>query len=258
MKNSILILSFCLFIITSSFCQIISGNTNIQIPCCMNKDSVDIDNDGNYELKIESAYFGTLLAYTATSPNESDLCGPMPINRTVDIYSGCNPSGIMLAGDMGNMGWDLGIMKPNEGSKYLGFVKINSPADTTFGWIEIDFRGGINGNPTQDAMFILSYGYNTTSNEHIQTGQTSVSSINEININNTFVLSPNPANNNLYVSSEKILKKITVYDITGKKVIEIKQNTSSVNIDISSFNPGIYFIKVDDGNSFYQKKFIKL
>ena len=40
------------------------------------------------------------------------------------------------------------------------------------------------------------------------------------------------------------LDKIEVYDVTGKKYIELKPENNNLTLDFSKFNKGIYFVKL--------------
>lgn len=62
---------------------------------------------------------------------------------------------------------------------------------------------------------------------------------------------PNPNNGSFVVSTEAIPSEIVVTDVLGNKVYSVKPNTSTVSIDIHSFEQGIYFVnvKTDKGNT---------
>lgn len=64
---------------------------------------------------------------------------------------------------------------------------------------------------------------------------------------------PNPASNNLYIESQKSIKKIKIYDISGKMIQTISSNLQSHTIDISHLPNGIYVLQVDDSGF---KKFV--
>lgn len=65
---------------------------------------------------------------------------------------------------------------------------------------------------------------------------------------------PNPAFDMIYVNSSKPLVSIEIYSYSGVKVIE----TNGANeLDISSLKPGIYCMKMYDGNTHSVKQLIK-
>ncbi|WP_407556675.1 T9SS type A sorting domain-containing protein [Winogradskyella sp. 4-2091] len=65
---------------------------------------------------------------------------------------------------------------------------------------------------------------------------------------NTFKIYPNPVTDVLQIESNKTIKTLEIYSITGKRLAMV-QNTSS--IDVPEFNNGMYFIKIisEDGNA---------
>ena len=80
-------------------------------------------------------------------------------------------------------------------------------------------------------------------------------SVKEIN-NTQLTVYPNPSSNILNFENEnKVTKKATVIDLTGKKVKEINGNVNSINI--SDLNNGLYLLQVDYGTSIGQCRFIK-
>ncbi|HEY0046399.1 MAG TPA: T9SS type A sorting domain-containing protein [Flavobacterium sp.] len=70
-------------------------------------------------------------------------------------------------------------------------------------------------------------------------------------------LTPNPATDilNLNVSNVQIYD-LTIYDLTGKQILDIN-NSAQPTINISTIQPGIYFVNVNQsGKSFRQKLII--
>ena len=72
---------------------------------------------------------------------------------------------------------------------------------------------------------------------------------------NDLVLYPNPTQTTLNISSTTTIDKITVADLTGKKVLEQKQNTTQVNVQ--NLAKGIYILEVFVGQNKQTRKFIK-
>lgn len=77
--------------------------------------------------------------------------------------------------------------------------------------------------------------------------------LKEISIN----LYPNPTTDKLFWSAESdIIKKVTIYNINGKKILE--QNISENSINISHLANGTYIVKLETNNEIsYHSKFIK-
>jgi hypothetical protein len=68
---------------------------------------------------------------------------------------------------------------------------------------------------------------------------------------NQFTIYPNPPSNLLYISSKNNIESLEISDLNGKQLIK-KAGVNSV--DISELSKGIYFIKLNDKETF---KFIK-
>ena len=70
--------------------------------------------------------------------------------------------------------------------------------------------------------------------------------------------SPNPISSNLIINnlSNKQIKKIVIYDITGKQIINLNECTEN-NIDVSYLKPGIYELLIQLDKLAIQRKFIK-
>ncbi|MFZ4799585.1 MAG: T9SS type A sorting domain-containing protein, partial [Bacteroidia bacterium] len=74
---------------------------------------------------------------------------------------------------------------------------------------------------------------------------------NSTNFTKSISIYPNPAKNNLFIESNYDLSKsvIAIYDVLGKKMnLDIDNNSSksSVQLNISNYNNGIYFVKIMD------------
>lgn len=75
--------------------------------------------------------------------------------------------------------------------------------------------------------------------------------------NNTKInIYPNPVNEILNLSNIETIEKLTIYDVTGKNVLEIK-DISNHQIDVSSLEKGVYFIDIKTQNGSFKEKFVK-
>lgn len=73
----------------------------------------------------------------------------------------------------------------------------------------------------------------------------------------TLNISPNPANNFIKIDTDmKSDAIVTIFSITGQKVIETEKNKQSFTIDISSLKGGIYFVRLDNGQQQISKKIV--
>lgn len=85
-------------------------------------------------------------------------------------------------------------------------------------------------------------------------------SINE-NEAASFSLFPNPAANVINIGANGFEESysVSVFDITGKSIMERSRLNGNSNLDISSISPGVYFIQARDehGAIIYSEKFMK-
>jgi len=59
---------------------------------------------------------------------------------------------------------------------------------------------------------------------------------------NDLTVFPNPSNGVFYIASNKVIQNIVVFDVSGKKVVDITRNFNQ--IDLSNLNKGVYFLNI--------------
>lgn len=80
-------------------------------------------------------------------------------------------------------------------------------------------------------------------------------SLNEVSGNNEFSVFPNPTLNNWTVKAAQNITSVTVYDVLGKRVIDMNTASDTVEIDASNLISGVYFAQI---NAVSGNKTIKL
>ncbi len=108
--------------------------------------------------------------------------------------------------------------------------------------------------PVQSASGIQSKGQVITVN-----AEGTVTGIYE-DLGSKVVVYPNPFDNNVTISFGErsgVVRSAELFDITGKHVISTAPMSERLSIDGTHLKPGIYFIKVRDGNAFYVRKVAK-
>ena len=76
--------------------------------------------------------------------------------------------------------------------------------------------------------------------------------------NKSLLIYPNPSSTtvNWYISKLKNVElSVEVYSLTGQLINKTKTKVNSLSI--KNYLPGIYFIRISDGESFYSAKFVK-
>lgn len=121
-------------------------------------------------------------------------------------------------------------------------------------------ENGLNPNDSLDGPVITSDGYSNLEhylNSDIPYIKPKALGLSNITAMDELELFPNPANDKIYFSNTLNITQVSIYSISGSLVI-VKDNMNTNSIDISSIDPGIYFIKAISGdNNIYSQKIIK-
>lgn len=67
---------------------------------------------------------------------------------------------------------------------------------------------------------------------------------------------PNPASSSININSSFIMNSIRIYDVIGQQILLIKPNINQINLDISSFKNGMYYLEIESQNKKIAKKLI--
>jgi hypothetical protein len=74
---------------------------------------------------------------------------------------------------------------------------------------------------------------------------------------NNISIYPNPIRDIITIKSSEIISAINLYNILGEEVLLMKIGSNDVNIDLSSFSEGIYWIRVQTNKELITKKIVK-
>ena len=80
-------------------------------------------------------------------------------------------------------------------------------------------------------------------------------------VENTLSVIPNPSNGKFYIqlnsfADNSLIYQITIYDLVGREIFSSSESKKSVNLDLSAYPKGIYFLKAKDETKYYTKKII--
>jgi len=73
----------------------------------------------------------------------------------------------------------------------------------------------------------------------------------------SFTIIPNPAKNNITISAGTVFHTVEVCNFLGQTVISQPVSGTSVSLNVSQLNNGIYFVRVTSENGISVKKFLK-
>jgi len=261
-----------------TFTNIISGSGAEEAPYGIENNSADVDNDGyidiltNGNILLNNGDF-TFTLYTADTPGPGAI-GDANNDGFVDVFNGTNL--YVQEGNNGN-NW-LKITTTGTASNINGIgarVEINTPA----------------GIQIRDVMSGSGFRYMSSLNTHFGLGE--VNSVDAItvywpsgiidvvdtpNINTTInitegetlsleesfieelVIYPNPVKNSLTIESSLDINQsvISVFDMTGKRVINYKAKGEVNSVDVAGLSAGQYILRIISiENRIVSTKFIK-
>lgn len=132
-------------------------------------------------------------------------------------------------------------------------------ADETYKFtLHTIFSGGFYLFEGSSDLTLLRFATPITFNEGYPNHPNDVS-VTEILDNNLINIHPNPAKNQLTISSEQlVVENIEILDITGKTVKQLVINKEQVTINIADLQNGIYILKAKTKQGVIVKRFVKI
>lgn len=120
---------------------------------------------------------------------------------------------------------------------------------------EISFNTG----GTGENIYILATGFGTNTGDLILnvTADGLLSTEEESLSDNDITLFPNPAINDLTISSREVIENVNVYNLSGQVVLQKSVNATQDLVDVSNLTSGIYLMQLTSNGQSVTKKFIK-
>lgn len=107
-----------------------------------------------------------------------------------------------------------------------------------------------------EAFVTANCGDQTSGESNHVTFTTLVDGIEDIDVNT--VIYPNPTTGKVTVSNiQSPINGIEVYDVYGKLLNRVEPNLNEVNLDITHYAAGVYFIRIETGNGVANKRIVK-
>lgn len=123
------------------------------------------------------------------------------------------------------------------------------------------FASNINGLSSGTTYYVRAYATNSTGTSYgnVVAFTTETSSIEDIYNKDNLIIYPNPANDFITVKTSDIKSGsiLTIYDVTGRIVLEKGLIQNESQIDIGKLVSGIYYVKIVNENTISGSKFIK-
>ncbi len=98
-----------------------------------------------------------------------------------------------------------------------------------------------------------------TESEHSETVCVKTLGEDLTELESSFILFPNPADDMLFIETECEIEEVVVYDVYGR-IQKLKNSESQnlrISIDVANLNSGVYFMKIVTENGEMVKRFIK-
>ena len=130
---------------------------------------------------------------------------------------------------------------------------------TDWNWVDLTTLGAID-----SVTFVLTssdngtFGMNTPSFFALDNFNDQTVSVSELASNINFLVYPNPTTSNITINLEEGVTLLQIIDVTGKVIITQSNIGKGVqSLDLSSFNSGIYFIKIIANNQVKIERIIR-
>ncbi len=176
----------------------------------------------------------------------------------IDISNPTNPSGL-FQGIGGNSIGDL-VYKNGYvfqiGPGNVSAFQIGLSSATYLASFNGTIIGQVNAVSAKDSVFYLS----TVNDLHVLKLGTSITGLNNYDLNQKYIRYPNPVENTITIENDFIspYSNIIIYDNSGQLVKKVNSVYSRIiQIDISEFNRGVYFLSLENFNKEKRIKFIK-
>lgn len=106
---------------------------------------------------------------------------------------------------------------------------------------------------TVDIYFDFNAPITTNTTENLFYDELGVTEINEL----TALLFPNPATNELNITSAQEIKLLEVYQMNGAKVISQEQQGTNFTLNVAHLEKGTYIVRLHSAEGIVTKKFVK-
>jgi len=158
------------------------------------------------------------------------------VPKPLDFGTVINASGNFIGGGDASMdAWGAGTPFPVGVDKFIG-VRLSIFDNTHYGWIRVQWDG---------SNFIYKdYAYESTPNQAIQAGETTPTSVHEVNAGADFRLFPIPAQGTVTVVPAKNATQAIIVDLTGKQIKSFQLvGMQSQTLPIEDLSAGNYLIQ---------------
>jgi len=195
----------------------LSNHTALKfLDCSVNFQISDLDLSNNLALEILDCSYNQLA--TLDLSNHTNLIGFACVYNQLTYLNVKNGNNQNFMQDEDT----LAYLFFTEGNPFLACIEVDDATWSTQNWINIDAFTSF----SEDCVEFLTTNKNAMLKD--------------------LVIYPNPTNDFLNIKSdETTIENVKIYDIKGALLYENKNNENQINIDLSDFTAGIYFLKIN-------------
>ena len=114
-------------------------------------------------------------------------------------------------------------------------------------------------NWTEDGVVVseeLSYSFILTDHHWFVANLVEITNVDE-NAEHVLSIYPNPVNDKLFIEAEKAISNVEIMNVTGAVVFSKDFDSDKVEIEVSSLQNGVYFVKMTVGDNTETLRFVK-
>jgi len=239
-------------------------------------DTLDLNNDGQYDFKITLSMYGTNpgvagISFIERIDGAFNPASNQVLNYTIDYHPWAFhlECGDSIPVNLPNFSWsyanfafqfatNISLNWNNIQDQYVG-LRFKASDGLHFGWVKLD----VNTMDTIPNIIIQSFAYEATPNKKIASCDNGLG----VGINSPeekkLSLAPNPSDGLCMISLDESLQKdaeVSVIDVEGRNVFKRVVPANSFNelpLDFSELAAGVYVVQVQTENSLYTGKWIR-
>jgi hypothetical protein len=206
--------------------------------------SIDIN---TMDIALQAGATGGTHAFVGANVGGFEHVSGLAFNDAISSASTYTATGIAF------LEWAMASLTfPSGSDQYVG-CHFELGANTHYGWIRVNMTAW-------NDVTILDFAYNDTPDAAIDAGEMPVSGLTDLALNDLVSIYPNPAVDQLTIDLSKLTGNsvaVQLIDITGKVIYATSNLSSTTQIDLSSFNRGVYFLTIKEGEETTTYKVIK-
>jgi surface protein len=145
-----------------------------------------------------------------------------------------------------------------------GTIITANEVGAVYQWLECPNYTLISGASNQSYTAVSNGYYAVSISNNGCTDTSNCITVNSVGINNInaltdIIISPNPTNGVLNISSNlnQVATIIKVYNSLGQVILSGNHNNLNTKVDISNFSKGMYYIEINANNKIYRTKLLK-